>query len=41
MDIREDARGILIPGLVDMEVKSVEDTFKSLMMVWKVKGPEL
>lgn len=32
VDIREDARGIIIPGLVDMEVKCVEDTFKSLMM---------
>ncbi|XP_034232516.1 chromosome-associated kinesin KIF4 [Thrips palmi] len=32
VDIREDARGIHIPGLVDLEVKSVEETFKSLMM---------
>lgn len=33
VDIREDSRGILIPGLIEREVSSTEDTYKALMMV--------
>lgn len=32
VDIREDNRGIRIPGLIEVEVASTEDTFKALMM---------